>query len=412
MRIAMVSEHASPLAVLGGVDAGGQNVHVAALASALARRGNEVVVHTRRDDPASRAPRGARSRRRGRPRRRRPADGDPQGRAAAAHGRVRRRPARAVGGRAAGRRPRALLDVRAGGARRRARASASRSCRPSTRSARSSAATRARATRARAGGSRSSATIARSVDRIVATCTDEVFELLRMGADRRRITVVPCGVDLERFGADGPVERARRPPPPARGLPAGRAQGPRGRRDARSPSVPDAELLVAGGPEARRAGRRPRGAAAARARRAARRRRPARAARARRARRRCRRCCAPPTPSCACPGTSRSGSCRWRRWRAASRSWRRAVGGQIDSVVHGVTGRARPAARPARAGAGAARAARPTPRGARRSARPARGARAAALRLGPHRPRRRAQRLRASVATDRRARRRAARCAS
>ena len=39
MRIAMVSEHASPLAALGGVDAGGQNVHVAALAAALARRG-------------------------------------------------------------------------------------------------------------------------------------------------------------------------------------------------------------------------------------------------------------------------------------------------------------------------------------------------------------------------------------
>src|SRR3954451_16422995 len=51
MRIAMVSEHASPLAVLGGVDAGGQNVHVAALACALARHGDEVVVHTRRDDP-------------------------------------------------------------------------------------------------------------------------------------------------------------------------------------------------------------------------------------------------------------------------------------------------------------------------------------------------------------------------
>ncbi|MCW2744053.1 MAG: hypothetical protein JWM48_603, partial [Mycobacterium sp.] len=29
MNIAMISEHASPLAVLGGVDAGGQNVHVA-----------------------------------------------------------------------------------------------------------------------------------------------------------------------------------------------------------------------------------------------------------------------------------------------------------------------------------------------------------------------------------------------
>lgn len=51
MKIAMVSEHASPLAVLGGVDAGGQNVHVAALASALARSGHTVDVYTRRDDP-------------------------------------------------------------------------------------------------------------------------------------------------------------------------------------------------------------------------------------------------------------------------------------------------------------------------------------------------------------------------
>ncbi len=42
MRVAMVSEHASPLAVLGGVDAGGQNVHVAALAEAMARQGAEV----------------------------------------------------------------------------------------------------------------------------------------------------------------------------------------------------------------------------------------------------------------------------------------------------------------------------------------------------------------------------------
>ena len=48
----MVSEHASPLAALGGVDAGGQNVHVAALATELDRRGVEVTVHTRREDPA------------------------------------------------------------------------------------------------------------------------------------------------------------------------------------------------------------------------------------------------------------------------------------------------------------------------------------------------------------------------
>jgi glycosyltransferase involved in cell wall biosynthesis len=51
MKIAMVSEHASPLARLGGPDAGGQNVHVAELAAALASAGHEVVVHTRRDDP-------------------------------------------------------------------------------------------------------------------------------------------------------------------------------------------------------------------------------------------------------------------------------------------------------------------------------------------------------------------------
>ena len=49
MKIDLVSEHASPLATLGGIDAGGQNVHVAALAAALARAGATVTVHTRRD---------------------------------------------------------------------------------------------------------------------------------------------------------------------------------------------------------------------------------------------------------------------------------------------------------------------------------------------------------------------------
>lgn len=48
--IALVSEHASPAAVLGGVDAGGQNVYVACLSAALARRGHQVTVYTRRDD--------------------------------------------------------------------------------------------------------------------------------------------------------------------------------------------------------------------------------------------------------------------------------------------------------------------------------------------------------------------------
>lgn len=51
MKIAMVSERANPLAVLGGVDVGGRNVHVAELSSALSRRGHQVTVYTRRDDP-------------------------------------------------------------------------------------------------------------------------------------------------------------------------------------------------------------------------------------------------------------------------------------------------------------------------------------------------------------------------
>ena len=55
MRIALVSEHASPLATLGGVDAGGQNVHVASLATALAAQGHRVEVYTRRDGTAARA---------------------------------------------------------------------------------------------------------------------------------------------------------------------------------------------------------------------------------------------------------------------------------------------------------------------------------------------------------------------
>lgn len=50
-RIALVSEHASPLAEPGSVDCGGQNVYVAQVASQLAATGCEVDVYTRRDDP-------------------------------------------------------------------------------------------------------------------------------------------------------------------------------------------------------------------------------------------------------------------------------------------------------------------------------------------------------------------------
>ncbi|GGH01513.1 glycosyltransferase family 4 protein [Mucilaginibacter phyllosphaerae] len=51
-KIALISEHASPLANLGGVDTGGQNVYVAQLAKHLATMGYLVDVFTRRDSAA------------------------------------------------------------------------------------------------------------------------------------------------------------------------------------------------------------------------------------------------------------------------------------------------------------------------------------------------------------------------
>jgi glycosyltransferase involved in cell wall biosynthesis len=48
-RIALISDHASPLAAPGSIDCGGQNVYVAHLARELARAGHLVDVFTRRD---------------------------------------------------------------------------------------------------------------------------------------------------------------------------------------------------------------------------------------------------------------------------------------------------------------------------------------------------------------------------
>src|SRR5262249_2525688 len=49
--VAMISEHASPVAGLGGADGGGQNVYVGQVARHLAARGWRVDVFTRRDRP-------------------------------------------------------------------------------------------------------------------------------------------------------------------------------------------------------------------------------------------------------------------------------------------------------------------------------------------------------------------------
>ena len=248
MRVALVSEHASPLAVLGGVDAGGQNVHVAALACALARRGAQVVVHTRRDDPDL-------------PRRVALCEGVTVDHIDAgpptaiakdelfphmdAFARELQRCWREdrpdlvhshfwMSGLAALQAAREFeLPVvhtfhALGTVKRRHQAAADTS--PARRVA-------------------LEGMLARSMARIVATCSDEVFELLRMGADRRRITVVPCGVDLGRFGPEGPVEpRGDR----HRLVAACRLVERKGLADAVSAltELGDTELVVAGGPEA------------------------------------------------------------------------------------------------------------------------------------------------------------------
>src|SRR6185437_4971218 len=51
-RIAFLSEHASPLALLGGQDAGGQNVYVDEVSRNLGKLGVAVDVFTRSDDPS------------------------------------------------------------------------------------------------------------------------------------------------------------------------------------------------------------------------------------------------------------------------------------------------------------------------------------------------------------------------
>lgn len=52
-KIAFISEHASPLAILGGVDSGGQNVYVAETARHISQLGFEVDIFTRWEDPGA-----------------------------------------------------------------------------------------------------------------------------------------------------------------------------------------------------------------------------------------------------------------------------------------------------------------------------------------------------------------------
>jgi glycosyltransferase involved in cell wall biosynthesis len=248
MRIALVSEHANPLAVVGGVDAGGQNVHVAALAGGLAARGHDVTVYSRRDTASTptlvQAPEGyvvhhvaagppsdvpkdqllpympLFSERLRRCWAEEPVD------VVHAHfwmsGLASVRAARGTG-------TPVLQTFHALGTVKR-RQQGSRDTSPPARSA-------------------VERRLCATVDRVIATCRDEVTELRRMGLPPGRASVIPCGVDTDAFSPTPPPERwAHREHP--RLLVIGRLVERKGVGNVIEAlaQLPGVELLVAGGP--------------------------------------------------------------------------------------------------------------------------------------------------------------------
>jgi D-inositol-3-phosphate glycosyltransferase len=251
LRVELVSEHASPLVPVGAVDAGGQNVHVAALATHLAGLGCSVNVVTRADAPSL-------------PRQVRMAPGvqvehltagphrpvakdalwdHMTGFARQLHRRWRETRPDVVhahfwmSGWAAEWARRRLADPpplvqtfhALGAVKRRHQGRADTS--PAERCS-------------------VEAELTRTVDHVVATCMDEVRELTDMGGDPDRMTVVPCGVDTLAFRPDGPVAPARRGG--YRIVMVSRLVRRKGIDDvvAALPALPGTELLVAGGPPA------------------------------------------------------------------------------------------------------------------------------------------------------------------
>ncbi|GAA1879516.1 glycosyltransferase [Actinomadura bangladeshensis] len=251
MRIAMISEHASPLAAdggLGGADGGGQNVFVAELATELGRQGHYVTVYTRRDAPAlpdrvrlapgvavEHVPAGPPERIAkddllpwmhdfGTYLERRWAADPPD--VAHAHfwmsGLAAIQAAQAAGAR---RVPVVQTYHALGTVKRRHQGGRD-----------TSPASRIRLERA----------IGRGADTVIATCSDEVAELAAMGVPRDRVRVVPCGVDLGLFAPGAAAAGGG----PHRIAVLSRLVERKGVDTAirALAHLPDAELAVAGGP--------------------------------------------------------------------------------------------------------------------------------------------------------------------
>jgi glycosyltransferase involved in cell wall biosynthesis len=250
MHVALISEHASPLAALGDVDSGGQNIHVAELAAELARARHRVTVYTRRDDPdqpervAARSgfevvhvPAG--------PARHLPKDellpymgafgawlaqrwedGSERPDVVHAHfwmsGLAALTAARRTG------LPVTLTYHALGSVKRRHQGSHDTS--PPL----------------RVGYERM---LGNRVDRVIAQCRDEVEELAGIGVPRTRITVIPSGVDGALFTPAGPAVERHRP----RVLTVGRLVPRKGFQDVIRAMrwVPDAECVIVGGPPGR-----------------------------------------------------------------------------------------------------------------------------------------------------------------
>ncbi len=250
MRIAMISEHASPLALLGGVDAGGQNQHVAELSAALAEDGHEVRVYTRRADPdvanevplrpgvlVEHVPAG-------------PAEPVPKDELLpymgifgewllgrwkdgpwapdVVHAHFWMSGLAALTARSRFPVPVVVTYHALGIVKRRYQGSADTS--PSQ----------------RIGYER---VLGRQADAVVAQCSDELNEMIALGVPRERINLIPSGVDSAHFTPRGPAERRG---PLSRILCVGRLVERKGYADLirALPAVPNAECVIVGGPPA------------------------------------------------------------------------------------------------------------------------------------------------------------------